>query len=282
MTDLIIYDLRYHLYVHHPDATDGAPLVLLHGFTGSGAEWDEFARGTGRTLIAPDLMGHGATHAPADPQRYAMDGAAADVAELIRQMSAEPVHLLGYSMGGRLALYIAQAYPELLRSLTLESASPGLMTPAERAARRASDSKLADAIEQDGVPQFVTRWERIPLFASQARLSMTTRKMLRARRLANQAMGLANSLRGMGTGSQPSLWPRLAELALPALLITGAEDEKFRAINRQMADRMPQAQLVVVGAAGHAVHLEQPERFRQIVLEFVADHDPDRSETPDT
>lgn len=173
-------------------------------------------------------------------------------------------------MGGRLALYLAVTRPELVKSLILESASPGLKTEEERRERRERDFQLARSIEQDGIPSFVQRWERLPLFASQASLSDNLRQKLREQRLRNSAAGLANSLRGMGTGIQPSLWARLPVLQPPLLLLAGGLDQKFAELARQMAREVPRALLQVIPGAGHTVHLESPDPFERTVLQFVS------------
>jgi 2-succinyl-6-hydroxy-2,4-cyclohexadiene-1-carboxylate synthase len=247
------------------------PLVLLHGFTGSGANWAEHAarfQAAGLRVLAPDLPGHG-TNLPATSDDYTMEAAAAQIVGLLEREETGPVHLLGYSMGGRLALYFALHHPEKVHSLILESASPGLASETERAARSASDDALADRIEREGIPAFVSFWESLPLWKSQAKLPAEVRLRLHEERLQNDPRGLAESLRRMGTGVQPSLWEWLGELAMPVLLLAGAEDEKFVAINRQMAEAIPHARLRVVPGAGHTVHLEQPDRFRREVLGFV-------------
>lgn len=243
-------------------AGEGAPLLLLHGFTGSGRSWDE-ADGAYVRLIAPDLLGHGATDAPPDPARYRMDAAAADVAALLPD---EPVHVLGYSMGGRLALYFALHYPSRVRSLVLESAAPGIEDESERAARRAADEALAAQIERDGVAAFIEKWERLPLFAAQTE---GQRAAQRAIRLAQRAHGLANSLRGMGTGIQPSLWGELRRLHTPTLLISGGGDAKFTRITMQIAAAAPKAAYVIIDGAGHTPHIEQPEAFYAAVGSFL-------------
>jgi 2-succinyl-6-hydroxy-2,4-cyclohexadiene-1-carboxylate synthase len=151
----------------------------------------------------------------------------------------------------------------------LESSSPGLASPSERATRRARDNALANRIEQEGVAPFVDHWENISLFASHTRLETAVRANLRQQRLQNNAHGLANSLRGMGTGQQPSLWGDLSQLTVPTLLIAGELDSKYAAINQQMAAQFPYARLTIVADAGHTVHLEKPATFAALVLDFL-------------
>lgn len=249
----------------------GEPLLLLHGFTGSLENWRGHVGAWSARFqtVAVDLLGHGLSDAPADPARYAMEPCVADLAAVLDQLGLGRAGVLGYSMGGRVALHLAAAHPGRVSALILESASPGLATPEERAARIVADEALAGRLERDGLEAFVDYWERLPLFASQARLPEPARAALRAQRLKNRPAGLANSLRGLGTGAQPSLWERLPEVQAPVLLIAGALDEKFTAIGRQMASRLPAAQLALVPDAGHAVHLEQPEAFRALVTHFL-------------
>ncbi len=249
----------------------GAPLVLLHGFTGSSVNWREHVPALAQhyRVIMPDLLGHGRTDAPADPTRYAMAHAAADVVALLDALVGDPVHLLGYSMGGRLALYIAVHYPQKIRTLTLESSSPGLRTEAERAARRERDNALAARIEREGVEAFVGFWEQLPLWDSQKQLADEKRAALRAQRLTNNPQGLANSLRGMGTGVQPSLWGDLETIEAPVWLINGNLDAKFLAISEQMTELLTLATHIRIGGAGHTTHLEKPYEFQQTVLEFL-------------
>jgi 2-succinyl-6-hydroxy-2,4-cyclohexadiene-1-carboxylate synthase len=252
----------------------GRPLVLLHGFTGSAATWAGLMARLAprRQCIAIDLIGHGGSGAPADPARYTMECAVADLAGILDALGMPGVDLLGYSLGGRLALQFAAAAPSRVRALILESASPGLASAAERAARIAADESLASAIERDGLEAFVARWEALPLWASQAALPLATRERLRAQRLRNNPQGLANSLRGMGTGSQRALWDELPRLRMPALVLAGALDAKFSAIAQEMADALPHAELAIVPNAGHAIHLEQPEIFAERVAVFLEQH----------
>jgi 2-succinyl-6-hydroxy-2,4-cyclohexadiene-1-carboxylate synthase len=201
---------------------------------------------------------------------------AATVADLVAVLDRQGIgraHVLGYSMGGRVALALALAHPDRVGALVLESASPGLAGAGERAARVAADAALAARIEREGVPAFVDCWEALPLWASQARLSADARAALRAQRLQNTPVGLANSLRGLGTGSQPPLWDRLGDLAAPTLLVAGCDDAKFSDLARRMAEAIPANELLLVHSAGHAVHLEQPAVFARLVRDFLLQHD---------
>lgn len=258
-------DARYHVEL----AGSGPSLLLLHGFTGSAATWQPFrAAFASMRTIAPDWLGHGRSDSPRDPARYRMENAVEDVITILDTIGERRVNVLGYSMGGRVALALALAHPERVAALVLESASPGLASADERQARRAADEALADFIEQEGMEGFVNRWESQPLFASQRRLTDGVRRHLREQRLAASPDGLARSLRGLGTGVQPSLWEQLAALAPPTMLIYGELDEKFVAIGRAMA-AAPRIELRIVPDAGHAVHLEQPAAFTRMVMEFI-------------
>ena len=180
---------------------------------------------------------------------------------LLDRLAIDRAHMLGYSMGGRLALYLALRYPGRFRRLMLESASPGIADDAARLERRRQDDALADAIEATGIAWFVDYWQGLPLWRTQATLELAVRQAQRRQRLGNDATGLANSLRGMGAGAQPSLWHELPGLRLPTLLLVGELDHKFRAINQAMARLIPDVRLERIPDAGHNTHLERPAEF---------------------
>ena len=249
----------------------GVPLLALHGFTGCAATWRNCLSDTGMTteVVAVDLAGHGRSESPLELAYYRMPMVVATLVALLDQMALPRVALLGYSMGGRVALQFAVAHPERVVALLLESASPGIADPGERAARQASDDALADRILRNGVPAFVAEWEALPLFSSQARLPAAMREAQRAQRLANNPLGLANSLRGMGAGAQAPVWEALPLLTMPVVLLAGAEDEKYVGLARAMAERLPGAQVIVAPDAGHTIHLEQAQVFRETVHRFL-------------
>ncbi|MDX1417921.1 MAG: 2-succinyl-6-hydroxy-2,4-cyclohexadiene-1-carboxylate synthase [Candidatus Promineifilaceae bacterium] len=267
MSHIIVNGLNYHFDVRGA----GTPFVLLHGFTGSSESWTEtielFA-GQFQT-VAIDLPGHGLTAAPDEPRRYSMPVVAADLTLLLNQLGIKNSILLGYSMGGRLALYLALNQPDFFHTLILESASPGLISNDRRRQRVHQDEQLARYIESNGVPAFVEHWQQLPLFSSQSDLPVTILKKQRNQRLKNSAIGLANSLRGMGTGSQPSLWTELPMLQARTLLLVGALDRKFTDINERMAEQIPFVLLQKISNSGHNIHLENPQLYSDTILSFI-------------
>ncbi len=245
------------------------PVVFLHGFTGSAAAFDHLEPLLGRAVsaLALDLPGHGAS-APAPNGGSGWDATVDAVIDALDRAESGPAHLVGYSMGGRLALAVALRAPAKLRSLVIESGSPGLRDEPERAARRASDEELAQSIERDGIAAFVARWEASEVLASLQRLPEDVRDGLRARRLAQRPAGLAWALRALGLGAQPDLWPQLRALPVRTLLVHGARDDKFRATSERMALRIPDASLREIRGAGHAPHLERPHLYTAALLDF--------------
>lgn len=251
---------------------EGPPLMLLHGFTGSSQSWRPLLPLLQRQnqLLLVDLIGHGLSEAPADSVRYSVDSAAQDLLQVLDYFGFRKVSLLGYSMGGRCALRLAVQAPERFSALILESSSPGIADAAARQARRQADEALAVWLEAHGLDAFVERWTSLPLFASQQQLPDAVKEELRRQRLRNCLHGLANSLRGMGTGAQDSLWDKLAEVKVPVLLLAGELDDKFRQIGCSMQSLLPFASLQVLPNAGHTVHLEQPELFVDRIEKFLA------------
>ncbi|MCC6313501.1 MAG: 2-succinyl-6-hydroxy-2,4-cyclohexadiene-1-carboxylate synthase [Thermomicrobiales bacterium] len=251
----------------------GPPLLLLHGFTGSGAVWDALAPALARhhRLIMPDLLGHGGSSAPTDPARFAAERQIVDIMVVCRVLGVDRFHLLGYSMGARLALAVAANCPDRIARLVLESGSPGIAEPLGRCERTRSDAVLAEAIERDGVAAFVMRWGRLPLFAAQSRLPEATQERQRRLRLRNRPEGLAASLRGFGQGAQPPLHDALTRLPMPTLAVAGAEDAKYVRLGEEMAARLPRGRLVVMDGAGHTPHLEQPESFLAVMMSFLSE-----------
>jgi 2-succinyl-6-hydroxy-2,4-cyclohexadiene-1-carboxylate synthase len=244
-------------------------ILFLHGFMGSSADWREVVAEIGERIfcVAVDLPGHGASSAMSQ-DTYTMEGATRAVIETLDGLEVVRPVVAGYSMGGRLALNLALRYPERCAGLFIESASPGLESASERAARRAADESKAERLESGDFEAFLRDWYAQPLFAPLVRDEDLLHRTIGARR-RNDPGELARSLRGMGTGSQPSLWEELESLAVPALAIAGELDEKYAALSSRMAGINPRIESVIVSGAGHTVHAETPARYASLLGRFV-------------
>lgn len=238
-------------------------LVLLHGFTNSGASWRPVISGLGERYraIAPDIRGHAGAGA-AEPVTLAA------VIDDVAALTAGPFTLAGYSQGGRIALHVALALPHRVRRLVLIGASPGLADDAERERRRLADERLAERIESLSIEEFARQWAQTPILAD---IPPDVAAAAHQDRLQSTPHGLAAALRGLGTGALPSLWERLPELRMPVQLIAGERDAKFTALCREMAALIPQATVTIVPGAGHAVHLERPDAIVAALLPVPAE-----------
>jgi len=229
----------------------------VHGFTQHGDSWDELRSLVpgGRRWLTPDVTG--ATMAEAE----------AHLLGLWERDGLERADLVGYSQGGRIALFVASNHPDRVRTLTTIAAHAGF-EGAQRVERAAADRALADRIEREGIDWFTAYWAALPLFAGLARRGPSFLERLDAGRRRNDPALLAAQLRGMGAGATEPFWDRLSRVDAPALVMAGAEDARYVALAGRLARALPRARVAIVPNAGHAAHLEQPAA----VAALLADH----------
>ncbi|MCM1985386.1 2-succinyl-6-hydroxy-2,4-cyclohexadiene-1-carboxylate synthase [Lyngbya confervoides] len=251
----------------------GQPTVLfLHGFMGCAQDYAAIAAQISRRYycIAVDLPGHGQTRTA--QTHYTLETIAQSLRQLVEQWQVTPCHLVGYSMGGRLALYLALHSPQVWNRVVLESASPGLATAGEQQQRRQRDGLLAERLGamKSGSGEFaafLNAWYGQPLFARIQQHQDYAALLLRRRR--NCPTELARSLRYLGLGSQPSLWNQLSQCSVPTLLLVGEQDRKFVDINQQMRDRNARFQLAIGPNCGHVVHFEAADFYLASLRQFL-------------
>jgi 2-succinyl-6-hydroxy-2,4-cyclohexadiene-1-carboxylate synthase len=254
-------DVRLNYYV----TGEGAPVTLLHGFTQGGRSWQEVISKMpeGWMWIVPDLRGHGDTQTrPGAP--CSMDACTRDLEMLWDHLGVARTHLVGYSMGGRLALHVAAQRPERILSLLTIGAHAGLEEEA-REGRRQGDEALAQRIEQDGLEAFVDHWSSLPLFAGLERRGPGFLAQARAERMNNHVAGLACSLRGMGAGVMEPLWDDLISVSFPCTFVAGQLDHGYVTSARRLASTVLNGRVEVVPRAGHTVHQERPEAFARLL-----------------
>ena len=252
------------------------PILLLHGFTGSSRSWDEVVSRlpADQPIFRPHLLGHGEA---GDAARCFLalpggfEGEVGRIAGWLRSRTAEPVHLVGYSLGARVALGLALRYPGQVGRLTLIGVHPGLPEagqggpPGAREERRALEERWIRVLREEGTDAFVQMFERLPLFASQRHLPPALLSRQRALRRGQDALGLALSLDQLGLSRMPCFARELPALRIPLTLVVGGGDERFLRMATQMKKEVEGARLEVVAQAGHNVVLEQPAEIADIL-----------------
>lgn len=251
----------------------GVPVVVLHGFTGSAEAMapltERLAALLSARIICPDLVGHGQSDVPDDLGLYRVEAMAGQVVGLANALGCETFHLVGYSMGGRVALTLGCTESRRLRSLTLIGASPGIADPDQRHRRAQADAARAGRILAD-LPAFVDEWMADPMFAGQAELGAAHLRAARDQRLRSNPQGLACSLLAGGTGAMAPLHQRLGDCEAPTRLLVGIHDTKFCAVADQLAAVLPRSDVIRIDGAGHAAHLEQPDATAAAIADFIS------------
>lgn len=248
----------------HAIRRPGAPptLVALHGFAGTGADWERLLDRFPNASVLPDLPGHGATTESA--------ASFASLADMLEPLPgpAEAAVWIGYSFGARCLFELALRHPRRVAGLVLVGAHPGLPSD-ERVGRAAQDEADARLLEGRGLDAFLEAWHSRPIFASR-RGRPDWPEEVRRKKTRNRAAGLAETLRRLGLGAQPDYRRHLAEITAPTLWVTGGLDETYTRLAADCAPRMMHAEHVVIEGAGHGAHLEEPQAFQDILARFLA------------
>ncbi|WP_082429458.1 2-succinyl-6-hydroxy-2,4-cyclohexadiene-1-carboxylate synthase [Pseudanabaena sp. 'Roaring Creek'] len=263
-----------YFFSYYAEGDSHNPLILfLHGFMGDRFEFTQTMSVLSKRYycVAIDLLGHGNT-AVIDRQKdrddnYTIQSTANFVIKFLDLLRIDRGFLVGYSMGGRLALYLALHFPKYFLRVVLESASAGLIAIAERSDRLSKDRQLAAKLETENFKAFLEKWYQQPIFAH-LRSHPNFERMLE-QRLRNSPTQLAKSLRNLSTGMQPSLWEKLPTNQIPLLLLVGELDSKFVQIARQMTQSTKLAQLEIIAGCGHNIHWEFPQLFAEKVQTFL-------------
>jgi 2-succinyl-6-hydroxy-2,4-cyclohexadiene-1-carboxylate synthase len=236
-------------------------LLALHGFTGSPQSWDFLPSQPAERRFAPALVGHSGSDAGSEVVDFE-----AEVDRLARFCAeASGLHVVGYSLGARLALGLALRHPTRVSRLTLISGHPGLGSSAERVERRAADQRWRALLLERGSVAFVDAWQAQPLWSTQAQLDQATLARKRSERLSHDPAGLARSLQLTGLAEMPNYRRLLGQIRVPVTLIAGGLDAKFRALAEQMAKTVAHAELAIVDGAGHDLLLERPEFITEVI-----------------
>jgi 2-succinyl-6-hydroxy-2,4-cyclohexadiene-1-carboxylate synthase len=197
-----------------------------------------------------------------DHREHSLEARLGEIAAAAQQGAV----LVGYSLGGRLALRAALRDPARYSGIVTVAATAGIDEPSLRSARAEADDRLAAWMEAAPIEDVVSIWERQPLFADQSDPLIEEQ---RPGRLSHDPAQLAMLLRTAGQGVLEPVWHELLTLELPVLAIAGARDEGYVAAAQRIADVAPRGQAAIVEDAGHAAHLQRPERVAELIVGFL-------------
>lgn len=247
-------------------------ILFLHGFTGSANDWKDVVQKIDKRFnkLALDSIGHGKSSSPSSVNYYTAESLVNQIEQVLNSLRLKEIILCGYSMGGRVALNFSIAKSDFVKGLILESASAGFRNEKEKSVRKISDEELATFIENNSLEDFASKWLDQELFGTLRRFSNNKIKLLKEVRAKNSKIGLANALRGFGTGVMPYLGSELIKLKKPVLLITGGLDEKFTRINQNLKKMIRSSKHKIISTSGHNTHLEEPKKFIEAVNGFVS------------
>jgi pimeloyl-ACP methyl ester carboxylesterase len=232
--------------------TERLPLLLSHGFSASGQMWDGNvpALAADRKVITWDIRGHGRSDSPHNVAQYSEALSVGDMAAVLDRADATRAVVGGLSLGGYLSLAFHLRYPERIAALILCDTGPGYRRDEARAEWNALAERTAESFEQHGLDALGTSAEVV---ASPH----------------GNATGLALAARGILAQHDARIMDSLPTIAVPTLVLVGADDTPFLAAAEVMAAKIPGATKVVLEGAGHAANLDRPDAFNQAVLTFV-------------
>ncbi|MEW6652140.1 MAG: 2-succinyl-6-hydroxy-2,4-cyclohexadiene-1-carboxylate synthase [Bacteroidota bacterium] len=245
------------------------PILFLHGFTGCAYDWNFILDKLPQEYFpfAVDLIGHGQTDSPEKEDEYTCTAIVRHLNLILNHFGFEKIIIAGYSMGGRAALSFSLKHPQKIIAGIFESSTAGIEDIKAKKERVEHDFILAEKIREDGVELFLEYWFSSPMFNSLQKLN--TFEELKSIRSQNTITGLANSLSAFSTGLMSSYWNDLYKLKFPILLISGEQDQKYTSFNKKMLLKLMNATHKIIPKAGHNTHLEKPELFTNLVLEFL-------------
>lgn len=246
----------------------GKPIVCLHGFAEDLSTWGSITLDKYQMVLI-DLPGHGQSDKPEMMEQYRLPIVIDHLHALIRYLDLQAYTLMGYSMGGRIALSYTLAYPNEVDRLILESSSYGECGILSRYKRRRNDAELARKIQENGIEWFERFWAEQSIFQTQSTLPPQIRQKIKERRLQNETHALANTLLANGQGTFPCLKRRMDHIKVPILYICGEKDHKYRKIGSAMQCRNKNTVTSIITSAGHNTHIERPELFTEAVTRFL-------------
>ena len=238
--------------IHYEIHGKGAPVLLSHGYSASSRMWDAQVAALSKTYqtIVWDMRGHGKSDYPKDRAAYSADLTVDDMAAILDAAGVRQAVIAGLSLGGYMSLAFQLKYPRRVRALMLFDTGPGFKNDQARTAWNASAEKRAEDFDAKGLAALGA--------SDEVRISQH-----------RDATGLAGAARGMLAQQDDRVIRSLDKIAVPSLVLVGADDTNFLAATDYMAGKIRNSRKVVIQGAGHAANLHQPEAFNRAMSEFL-------------
>ncbi len=271
------------LAYRRPGSRAGAPVILaLHGFTGGGRDFEICAAHDAGAWhwICPDLPGHGACRPRSPDAGVSLERWLSDFAGWVPDLVPRGSILLGYSMGGRLALHAALRLPDRFATVITVGAHPGLCDPGARAERRAIDARRAASLHEEGLDAFLERWRAEPLIATQERIPEPWQTRLREVRQSQNPQALADALIAFSPARIPVEHARLATFPIPFHALVGSQDARYMELAEWLHSKGFCTVVHAIPNAGHAAHLENPQGFSAVLNTMIPRNSQRIRETP--
>jgi len=259
------------LKIHRWGSPRPSAWLCLHGFMGTGFDWDVFARAALKLdpnlrIIAPDLPGHG------ESPPVSADPFETQIVSLLKTEKLNEVTLIGYSLGGRLGLQCLLSDPQMFPVFVGISTTAGLDIPSEREMRKISDSELANQLREINSEstfwEFLSQWWDLPVFQSSAR-NLDLKNSFFETRMKQNPRAMAVAMEQWSTGVLPALWDKFGSHKGRTLFLAGSEDDKYVQIANRLAATTPSAELNILNGAGHQILMEKPFEAAQCVVDFL-------------
>lgn len=263
--------IRY--FVRHYECSENnKPIVLLHGFSGSGESFDHVCTNLSKSspLWTIDLIGHGKTDSPDVPFYYRLDSQLEQLNTLFSKLKLDSPILLGYSMGGRLAMNYAVNFPDKISGLILESTNTGIENESDKRKRELVDTELSNDIRID-YKSFLKKWNRIPLFKSANSASLKQMENFKRIQKLQNPVGLAHSISQFSPAFMPEISNRLYQIPKPILIITGENDRKYTELWLDLSRHLRFPHHRIIQNAGHRVHLDNPDDYIMAIENYITE-----------
>jgi len=256
--------------LHYKIEGSGIPLILIHGFTGTNKSFDKLSNFLKQyfKIIKLDMIGHGLSM-DKDIKSYSFLQSIRYIEKIIKELHLKKVNILGYSLGGRLAMQFSIINQHKINKMILCSSSFGIKNKSERISRIKSDEKIITLLRNNNLEKFVNYWEAIPLWESEKKLPVEIKNKHRIIRLNQKNEGLMLNLRHQGQGVQEFLGESLKNIKIKTLIMYGDNDLKYKFISKEMAEIIENSELSEVPNSGHNIILENPIYISQKIKNFI-------------